>query len=226
MCETTVEEDKKQPKSVEEAIGFVGTSKSFMNKADKLVKDILKDHIDLGSSEYKPIREDAIGEVMEKMFEMIAKGQTDSEWYTTGLSKYGMPNCVLTPYMYKSVGNYARTRFDRWSDIKPGKTGGARARNVVPFDVDETDGSVEDWISTKVSELPNSDIEKAASQKKLSQILEATSLPNDIISIIMYKCDNFTFEEIGDKMGLSKDAIRMKLNRAKPILSSVLERDV
>jgi len=159
------------------------------------------------------------------MFEMIDKGQTDSEWYTTGLATYGTTKCVLTPYIYKSVGNYARTRFDRWSDIKPAKTGGARARHVVPFDVDETDGSEEDWRSRQVSELPNSDIEKTIAQRELIQILEGKGLPSDVISIIMLKCDDLTFEKIGEKLGLSKDAIRMKLNRAKPTLSSALGHD-
>jgi DNA-directed RNA polymerase specialized sigma24 family protein len=222
MNEEARTEKLKKPKSIEEAIGLIGTSRSFRQKADNHVRDILRDHIDLASTEYKPIREDAISDVMEKMFGMIAKSQIDSEWYTTGLITFNKPNCALTRYMYRSVGNYARTRFDRWSDRKPDGKGGARARSVVPADVDETDGSVEDWLSRQVSELPNSDIEKSATQQELSQILESASLPSDVVNIVLLKCDGHTFEDIGVKLGLSKDAIRMKLNRAKPIISKAL----
>jgi hypothetical protein len=218
-----VPKPKLKPKSVEEAIGFIGVSKSFNRKAENHVKDILKDHIDLGSTEYKPIREDAIGDVMDKMFGMIAKNQIDSEWYITGLTTYGTQNCAITRYMYRSVGNYARTRFDRWSDSKPGVKGGARARDVVPVDVDETDGSVEDWLSRQVSELPNSDVESSATTRELSQILESASLPRDVINIILLKCDGQNFEGIGNILGLSKDAIRMKINRVKPAITALLE---
>jgi DNA-directed RNA polymerase specialized sigma24 family protein len=215
---------EKQPKSVKEAIGLIATSDSFNKKAESLIKDILKDHIHLGSSEYTPIREDAIGEVVKKMLIMIDKSETDSEWYTTALETFNTPNCAITRYMYKSVGNYARTRFDRWSDSKPDGKGGARARDVVPVDVDETDGSVEDWISRQAGALSGNDVELSATKTELTQILQNANLPSDVLNIVLLKCEGQTNEEIGNTLGLSKDAIRMKINRAKPAMAGLVER--
>lgn len=211
---------KPPPKSVEEAIGRIALSESFRHKAENHIKNILKNHIDLGSSEYKPIGEDAISDVTTNLFEKISKGDTQGEWYTNGVSSFGTANCALTRYMYRSVGNYARTRFDRWSDVKDG----ARVRDVVPVDVDETDGSVEDWLSRQVSELPYSDVESAAMRNEIEHILQKTKLPIDVINIVLLKCDNLTYDEIADTMGLTKDSIRMRLNRAKPDIAAVLSK--
>lgn len=211
---------KPHPKTVKEAIERVALSESFLRKAENHIKDILKDHIDLGSSEYKPITEDAVGNIAANLFEKISKGDTNDEWYRKAISSFGKPNCALTRYMYRSVGNHARTRFDRWSDVKKG----ARVRDVVPFDVDETDGSVEDWLSRQVGELPNSDVESVATKREVEQILQEMKLPNDIINIVLLKCDGLNYDEIAKTTGLTEDAVRMKLNRVKPNIAAVLSQ--
>jgi RNA polymerase sigma factor (sigma-70 family) len=211
-------ETPKRPKTIAEAIGMIALSNQFKGKTDKHIKDILKDHIDLGSSEYRLIREDAISTVVTFLLGKIAKGETDSEWYQEGVSSFGKKNCALTRYMYTSVGNYARTRFDRWSDAKAG----ARVRDVVPFDVETTDGGVEDWLSRKVAELPNSDVESDARKIEIKDLLQKLSLPTEVVSIVLLKCDGLTYGAIGKTLGLSQDAVRMKLNRAKPSIRTVL----
>jgi DNA-directed RNA polymerase specialized sigma24 family protein len=94
----------------------------------------------------------------------------------------------------------------------------------VPVDVEETDGSVEDWLSRQVSELPNSDVEAAATRREILEILQETKLPLDVINIILLKCDGLTYDKIAKTIGLTKDAIRMKLNRAKPDIAAVLAK--
>lgn len=209
-----------KPKSIEEAVSLVAMSKSFRKKSNRLIKDVLKDHINEGSTEYKQITEDAISEVSTNMLEKAANHPVESAWFTDGLSNFGTPNCLITPYMYKGVANYARTRSKRWSDISKGSEGGARAREVFPNGNgnSENDYDFENWLIGKATHL-KTEADLSDTNEQVIKILQVASLPQDIITIVMMRCDNAKYEDIGQTLGLSKDAVRMKMNRAKKLIT-------
>lgn len=215
-----VESVQVKPSSVAEAIGLVATSSSFNRKSEKLIRKILGSHINAESTEYTQITEDAISEVSTKMFEQIASGPIDEEWYLSALETYGESDCTVTRYMYKSVGNYAKTRHKRWSmDEKTGKLG-VRAREVYSVSSDdETERSFEDWLMSKVGELNENGVEKNATQFTLTEILKHASIPSDVIDMILLKCEGEKYKVIGAKFGLSEDAVRMRLKRVRAALA-------
>ena len=198
----------KKPKSIEEAVSLVAISNSFKKKSNRLIKDVLKDHINEGSTEYKQITEDAISEVSTKMLEKAATLPVESPWFTDGLATFGTPNCLITPYMYKGVANYARTRSKRWSDVSDKGEGGARAREVFP--------------NGKATHLRD-ETDLSDTDDQIIKILQAAALPQDIITIVMMRCSNANYEDIGQELGLSKDAVRMKMNRAKKLISESVD---
>ncbi|RUO36941.1 hypothetical protein CWE13_08840 [Aliidiomarina shirensis] len=211
-----------RPSSIAEAISLISISEAFNRKSERLIKRIFRSHIDVGSTEYKQITEDAISDVSTSLLEMASREPISEEWYLLGLETYGTPRCTLTPYMYRGVGYYAKTRFKRWSvNAKSGKVG-VRAREVFPINSgdSDTESNFDDWLANKIGELYKQDVETAATQPQLTEILEDASIPNDVIEMILLRCDGETFEAIGDKVGLSKDAVRMRLNRVKESLSN------
>lgn len=214
----------KKPKSIEEAVSLVALSISFRKKSNRLIKDVLKDHINEGSTEYKQITEDAISEVSTKMLERAATLPVESPWFTDGLSTFGTPNCLITPYMYKGVANYARTRSKRWSDVSHKGEGGARAREVFPngYDDSENEYDFENWLVGKATHLRD-ETDLSDTDDQIIKILQAVALPQDIITIVMMRCSNANYEDIGQELGLSKDAVRMKMNRAKKLISEYVD---
>ena len=57
---------------------------------------------------------------------------------------------------------------------------------------------------------------------QIIKILQAAALPQDITIVIM-RCSNANYEDIGQALGLSKDAVRMKMNRAKKLTSESID---
>lgn len=155
------------------------------------------------------------------MFEMAANGPIDKPWYRLGLDTYGTAQCAITRYMYKGIGNYARTRFKRWSINQDTGKVAVRAREIysVGFDDSENEISFDEWLTAKLGDRNNSDIETDATQPSLTEILKSESIAEDVIEMILLRCEGNTNEEIGKLFGLSEDAVRMRLKRVRAALA-------
>lgn len=209
-----------QPKSIEDAIALISIDESFNVKAEYLIKSILKSHINYGSSEYKSIREDAVNEVTTNLLEMINAGDVEHEWYKSALDTYGTSNCALTRYIYSSVKNYAKVRYDRWTTSK----GGIRGRVIMPNHSENKNNNFEQWLCAEMADLPNNYLSEEDPGFDIDDLLNSAFLSREVIQILRLRSEGHTFEEIGQTLCINRDSARMKFNRAKPIIIKLLAR--
>jgi DNA-binding NarL/FixJ family response regulator len=85
--------------------------------------------------------------------------------------------------------------------------------------------SQEDWLETLVQQ-------KSAEHKpfhehlhNIVELLELNNFSGDIVEIVSLRGQGYTYIEIAEKLNLTKDSVRMKMNRSKIAISEIIAKD-
>jgi hypothetical protein len=210
-------------KTVEDAVAYISINDSFVQKAQTLVRKNLGSHIK-NSNVYTEIASDAIGEAREKLLKIIKLKGKNWPLYEQALASYGTDDCLTTKYLYKSVRRYTTTRQYFWGKDKETGIPRYKARLTAPISSDESVGqSHDDWLETLLDE--NNSSQKAIDQQlsDLIDTLNKSDIPVELIEIVKLRGEGKTFIEIAEQLNTTKDAVRMKFNRAKSTLLEMME---
>lgn len=213
---------KTKPKSVEEMVALISLDDPLKNKTQAMVRSHLGAHIQ-GSNAYKEIAEDAIGESSENFLRILKQQGEDWELYQQALDSYDTSACLTSKYLMTSVRRYITDRKFNWgANTKTGEHR-FRARVKQPLNNEGDDNGNEDWLDALVNANSTEQSDFITELDTLIVKLHAADFPSEIIDIVSMRIEGRTFTEIAEALGCSKDAVRMKLTRAKSRIREVLE---
>tara|TARA_R110002012_G_scaffold41523_2_gene113486 strand:+ start:8342 stop:8986 length:645 start_codon:yes stop_codon:yes gene_type:complete len=212
-----------KPTTVEDAAALISINEGFIKKTEALVRNNLGSHIK-SSNVYFEIASEARADAVEKLLKIIKRKGKSWPLYEQALSSYGEEDCLTTKYLYTSVRRYTTTRQYFWGKDKETGIPRYKARLTGPSSIDESEGqSHDDWLETLL-EANNSN--QKALDKQLSDVLEVlnkSDIPSELLEIVKMRGEGKTYPEIAEKLNMSKDAVRMKFNRAKSTLLETSE---
>ncbi|NVJ64762.1 MAG: sigma-70 family RNA polymerase sigma factor [Flavobacteriaceae bacterium] len=211
-----------RPTTVEDAAALISIDEGFIKKTEALVRNNLGSHIK-SSNVYFEIASEARADAVEKLLTIIKRKGKDWPLYEQALSSYGKDDCLITRYLYTSVRRYTTTRQYYWG--KDPETGVPRykARATGPSTRDLDNGQTnDDWLEILIE--ANSSKQKALDQQlaEVVQVLRDSSIPSELLEIVKMRGEGKTYPEIAEHMGMTKDSVRMKMNRAKTMLTELL----
>lgn len=212
------------PNSFDEAVAMVSLNPKLIKMTQALVRKHLGAHIK-ASNEYYEIAEDAIGSSVERILKIAERKGVHWEMRQEILSSFNTNNCLATKYLTQSVKRYITKRKFFWG--VDDQTGAPRfkARQTMPSLKDDDELTKDEWLETLLNQRHEENLNVEEHLEVIKSSLESANIPKDIIDLISMRGEGMTYPEIADKTGQSKDAIRMKLNRAKASLILALDLD-
>lgn len=212
------------PNSFDEAVAMVSLNPKLIKMTQGLVRKHLGAHIK-ASNEYYEIAEDAIGSSVERILKIAERKGVHWEMRQEILSSFNTNNCLATKYLTQSVKRYITKRKFFWG--VDDQTGAPRfkARQTMPSLKDDDELTKDEWLETLLNQRHEENLNVEEHLEVIKSSLESANIPKDIIDLISMRGEGMTYPEIADKTGQSKDAIRMKLNRAKASLILALDLD-
>jgi DNA-directed RNA polymerase specialized sigma24 family protein len=212
-----------KPLTVEDAAALISMDEGFIKKTEALVRANLGSHIK-SSNVYFEIASEARADAVEKLLKIIKRKGRNWPLYQQALLSFGNADCLTTRYLYTSVRRYTTTRQYYWG--KDQETGIPRykARLTGPSTTDVNDGqSHDDWLEILME--ANSSNQKALDQQlsEVIEILSNSNITSELLDIVKMRGEGKTYPEIAEQLNMTKDSVRMKMNRAKKVLSDVLE---
>lgn len=212
------------PIGLSEAVAMVSLNPKFIKMTQALVRKHLGAHIK-ASNEYYEIAEDAIGSSVERILKIAERKGEHWEMRQEVLSSFNTNNCLATKYLTRSVKRYITKRKFFWGVDK--QTGAPRfkARQTMSSLKDDDELTKDEWLETLLNQRHQENLNVEEHLDVIKSSLESANIHKDIIDLISMRGEGMTYPEIADKTGQSKDAIRMKLNRAKASLILALNTD-